>query len=355
MLDQIYNMPIWLKTFWGNSVIDYTIALVALVLFSFTFMILQKIVLRTLRKLSEKTKTDIDDTLIEIVDSIRPKFYTFVALYASLQFLTIHPTAQTVLNALLLIWVAYQIVIAVQILIDYIVQKKFFKDDEDEGNKGVISFVSGLLKVSLWAIALLAVLSNLGVNVNSMIAGLGIGGLAIAFALQNILADLFSSFAIHVDKPFKVGDYIVAGEHSGVVQRIGIKTTRLRALRGEEIVISNGELTNARVQNFKKLRERRVSFDIGITYETPQEKVRKVTDIIKHAIESAEKTRFDRSHFMTFGDSALIFNTIYYVDSSDYLDYANAQEKINFKIMEEFAREGIEMAYPTQTLFLKNQ
>ena len=353
MLDQIYNMPIWLKTFWGNSVIDYTIALVALVLFLIGFMILQKIVLRTLRKLSEKTKTDIDDTLIGIVDSIRPKFYTFLALYFAMRFLTIPAMAQTVLNALLLIWVAYQIVVALQILIDYIVQKKFFKEGKDEGNKGIIAFISGLLKVSLWAIAGLAVLSNLGVNVTSMIAGLGIGGLAIAFALQNILADLFNSFAILVDKPFKVGDFITTGAHSGVVKKIGIKTTRIQALQGEEVVISNSELTSARVQNFKKLEERRVSFDIGITYETSQEKVKLVTNIIKKAIESTEKAHFDRSHFMSFGDSALVFSTVYYVQSNEYIDYANAQEKINFKILESFAREGIDMAYPTQTLFVK--
>ncbi|MFC1721001.1 mechanosensitive ion channel family protein [Patescibacteria group bacterium] len=354
MMEQIYNMPVWLKTFWGNSVIDYVIAFVALLVFSLAFMLLQKIVLRSLRQLSKKTKTDIDDTLIEVVDSIRPKFYTFVALYAALQFLVLHPTLQTVLNTLLLIWVAYQVVVAIQILIDYVVKKKFFKGEEDEGSKGIISFITGLLKASLWVFAALAILSNLGVNINSMIAGLGIGGLAIAFALQNILADLFSSFAIHVDKPFKVGDYIVAGEHSGVVQKIGIKTTRLRALQGEEIVISNGELTGARVQNFKKLEERRVSFDIGITYETPQEKVRKITEIIGNAISGTEHTRFDRSHFMNFGDSALIFTTVYYVESNDYVDYANARQEINFKIMEGFAKEGIEMAYPTQTVFIKN-
>jgi len=352
MLDQIYNLPFWENMYWGNAVGDYAVAFVAFILSLIALKFVQRGVLGYLRQLSKKTATDIDDTLIDIVGSIRPPFYSFLAFYIATIFLAISGQIQSIVNTLLLIWIVYQIILAIQILIDYVVRKKFVSDEDDEGSKGITNFISGLLKATLWAIGLLAILSNLGVNVNSLIAGLGIGGLAIAFALQNILADLFSSFAIHMDKPFKVGDFIVVGEHKGNVVKIGIKTTRIKALQGEEIVISNTELTSTRVQNFKKLQERRVSFDIGVLYETPIDKVKKIPEIIKQAIDSTENARFDRSHFMTFADSALVFSTVYYAESSDYAEYADAHQEINLKIMKSFAKEGIEFAYPTQTLHM---
>jgi len=352
MLEQIYNLSFWNDIYWGNAIGDYAVAFGAFIVFLIGLKFIQIGVLGYLRRLSKKTATDIDDTLIEIVGSVRPPFYSFLAFYLATIFLSLSSVTQIAINTFLLVWIVYQVILAIQILIDYVVRKKFVSDEDDQGSRGIVSFISNLLKAALWAIGLLAILSNLGVNVNSLIAGLGIGGLAIAFALQNILADLFSSFAIHLDKPFKVGDFIVIGEHKGVVQKIGIKTTRIKALQGEEVVISNTELTSTRVQNFKKLEERRVSFDIGVLYETPIEKVKKIPGIIKEAIESTQNARFDRSHFMTFADSALVFSTVYYAESSDYAEYADAQQEINLKIMESFAREGIEFAYPTQTLHM---
>jgi len=309
-------------------------------------------VLGYLRRLSRKTKTDIDDTLVDIVGSLRPPFYSFLAFYGATLFIDLSPAVKGAVNAILVIWIAYQVVIALQILIDYIVRKKFFTDEKGVESKGMISFVSGLLKGALWAVAALTVLSNLGVNVNSLIAGLGIGGLAVAFALQNILADLFSSFAIFMDKPFAVGDFIVVGEHKGTVERIGIKTTRIRSLSGEEVIISNRELTSVRVQNFKRLKERRVSFSVGATYDTPLEKVKRIPGIMKEIVEAQENARFDRAHFASLGDSALVFEVVYYVLSSNYADYMDIQQEINVSLMERFANEGIEFAYPTQTIHL---
>ena len=352
MFNKVYDIPFSNLTYFGNSVGSYIVMFLAFLVFLIALKLLQVGVIGYLRRLSKKTKTDIDDTLVEIIDVIKPPFYSFIAFYFSTFFITLSTLAQTTINALLLIWVIYQILLAVQVLIDYVVGKKFINDDKDEGSQGVARFISGILKAVLWAIGLLVILSNLGVNVNSLIAGLGIGGLAIAFALQNILADLFSSFAIHMDKPFKVGDFIVVGDYKGVVKKIGIKTTRITALQGEEVVISNTELTSARVQNFKKLKERRVSFEIGVLYETSIDKVKEIPSIIENAVRSANLTRFDRSHFTTFADSALIFNTVYYVESDNYLEYATAQQLINIKIMEDFALKGIEFAYPTQKIYM---
>jgi len=209
-----------------------------------------------------------------------------------------------------------------------------------------------IIKIILWIIGLLLILSNLGINITSLVAGLGIGGIAIALALQNILSDLFSSFAIYFDKPFKVGDFIIIGKDMGTVEQIGIKTTRLRALQGEQIVISNQELTSARIQNFKKLSERRVAFELGVVYGTPDDKMKKIPELIEKIIKETKDTRFDRSHFKSFGDFALIFETVYYITSGEYLDYMNAQQEIGLKIKEKFSTEEIEFAYPTQTLFL---
>jgi len=351
-LETLYAFPFWLNSYWGNTIADYTVAFVAFLLFLAILKFVQLVILGQLKRLSKKTKTDIDDTLVEIVGSLKPPFYSFLAFYFSLFFLEVHPVGQKIINTLLLVWVVFQGIIATQILIDYVVRKKFLKGNGEETDKSAVSFLSGLFKAALWFIGLLLILSNLGVNITSLVAGLGIGGLAVALALQNILTDLFSSFAIHFDKPFTVGDFIIVGEHMGVVEKIGIKTTRIRALQGEEIVISNKELTSARVQNFRKLEERRISFDVGVLYETSMGKLKKIPGIIQRAVEHTDRARFDRAHLMTFADSALVFSVVYYVESSEYLDYANAQQEINLQLIEAFAEEGIEFAYPTQTVHL---
>lgn len=338
-------------TFLSNTVEDYIVAAIAFIFFLVLFKIFQVIILNRLKKLAKRTKTDVDDTFIQIIQSVRPPFYFFLALYLALYFLTITAIVQKVINIVLIIWITYQVVIAVQILIDYIVKKQVGEDGEPT-TKAAISLVGKITKGVLWMFGILVVLSNLGVNVTSLIAGLGIGGIAIALALQNILSDLFSSFAIYFDKPFCIGDFIVVGEHMGIVEKIGIKTTRIRALQGEEIVISNKELVSTRIQNFKKMQERRVVFTFGVVYQTPMEKLKKIPEIVKDIIEDMEMVRFDRVHFKKFDDSALTFEVVYYVESPDYLEYMNVNQAILFQIKERFEKEKIEMAYTTYTVYL---
>jgi len=348
MLDQIYNLSFWEIERWGNTLGDYAVAFGALVVFLIVFKLVQVIIIAQLRNLSKKTKTDIDDTLIDIVASFKPPFYTFLALYFSLFFIEVTDFIQRIADAVLTVWIVVQAMVALQILVDYVVRKKFsHKDDgDDETNASALRIVANLLKGVLWAIAILLILSNLGVNITSLVAGLGIGGLAIAFALQNVLADLFASFSIYFDKPFKVGDFIVVGDDKGRVEKIGIKTTRIRALGGEELVMSNQELTSARVQNFRKLEERRISFAVGVTYETHADKLKTIPKTIQRIIEEEPNTRFDRVHFASLGDFSLNFEAVYYVLSSDYNDYMNAQQSINLKLIESFAEQGIDFAYP---------
>ncbi len=352
MISDITTSNLWNYALTDNTVGDFIVSFGAFVLFLVVFKIFQVIVLSRLKKLAEKTETDIDDTFVSIVKSIKPPFYSFLAFYAATFFIILSELLEKAVGVVLIIWIVVQVIVAVQILIDYVVKKRM-GDEEDAAAENAINIIGKLSKGVLWVIGLLLILSNLGIDITSLVAGLGIGGIAIALALQNILSELFSSFAIYFDKPFQPGDFIVVGDKKGVIEKIGIKTTRMRALQGEEIVISNKELTSAQIQNFKKMKERRVSFSFGITYETPVEKVKKVSGIVKDVIEGEEGARFDRAHFSRFDDSALNFDVVYYVQSGDYANYMDIQQNINIKIMETFEEMKVNMAYPTQTIYMQ--
>jgi small-conductance mechanosensitive channel len=208
-------------------------------------------------------------------------------------------------------------------------------------------------RVVVWAFALLLGLDQLGFDVTALVAGLGIGGIAVALAMQNILGDLFASAAIVLDKPFMVGDFIVVGEHAGTVEKVGLKTTRVRSLSGEQLVFSNALLLNAQLRNFKRMNERRIAFAIGVTYETPLEKLRALPGWLKAAVEAQPKARFDRAHFKSYGDFSLNFEVVYYVLSAEFNVYMDTQQGINLTIYEKLAQEGVQFAYPTRTLYLR--
>ncbi len=346
-------MPFWQNAYFGNSLGEYALALAAFVVLFVVFAVFQKIILSRLKKMAEKTRNDIDDEFLKIVKTIKPPFYSFLAFYLALGFLILNPFLRSVINGVLIVWFIYQVIAALQILINYTAKKRFAEGDTQAHT--AVSAVSVILKVVLWTIALLLVLSNMGVNITSLIAGLGIGGIAVAMALNNILKDLFDSFAIYFDKPFLVGDFIVAGDATGVVEKIGLKTTRIKALQGEEIVMPNSKLGSSKIQNFRKMKERRVSFSLGVTYETSSDKLKKIPGIIKKIIESKKQARFDRTHFTKYADFALVFDIVFFVESPDFVDYMNINQAINLEIKEAFEKEGISMAYPTQTLYIEKR
>jgi small-conductance mechanosensitive channel len=214
-----------------------------------------------------------------------------------------------------------------------------------------------LARLVVWSLVLLVSLENLGVDVTAMVAGLGIGGVAVALAAQNILGDLFASLSIVIDKPFVLGDFLIVGDQLGSVEQIGMKTTRIRSLSGEQIVFGNSDLLSSRVRNYGRMYERRVPFKIGVVYQTTRDQLEMIPTILKEAVEAQgeERTRFDRSHFQSYGDFALVFETVYYVLSPDYNVYMDCQQDINLRIFQRFEEEGIEFAYPTQTLFLAKE
>ena len=221
--------------------------------------------------------------------------------------------------------------------------------------EAITKLISQIIKFTLWIVGVLLILQNLGINVTSLIAGFGIGGVAVALAAQAVLGDLFASFSIFVDKPFTVGDYISIGTESGTVQKIGIKSTRIKTLTGNELIISNNDLTSARVNNYKRMQSLRISFSVGVLYETGAEKLEKIPNIIKEVIEKTDQAKFSRVHFKSFGDFSLIYEIVYLVEVSDYDVYMDVQQEINLGIYKEFEKEGIEFAYPTQTILLNKE
>ena len=251
--------------------------------------------------------------------------------------------------ATLIIQVAVWAVVIVNLAADRY-QEKSLTDTTRVTTLRAVKFTINLL---ILVISLLLILSNIpGVNISTLVASLGIGGIAVALAVQNILSDLFASFSIMFDKPFVIGDFIIVDTFLGTVDHIGLKTTRLRSLSGEQLVFSNNDLLKSRIRNYKRMFERRVVFSIGVLYDTPLEKLKEIPGWIRTTIEALEKTRFDRSHFQSFGDYALNFETVYYVLDSDYNRYMDIQQSINLTIFEKFASEGVGFAFPTRTIHI---
>ena len=335
--------------FWGNEIGDYVLSFLVLISLLICLRIFRKIALK--RVTSVIKKVSLGRSLISILESIKLPFYLFVSFWISLNVLNVDERISKVLNSVLIIWASYYLIIALQILIDYLLKKRIIKDPE---SKESFIMIGKAIKFVIWLTVFLMVISSLGINITSIVAGLGIGGIAIAFALQNVLSDLFSSFSIQFDKPFAAGDLILVGEHMGTVERIGIKTTRLRSIQGEEIIISNKELTTVRVQNFRKIERRRNAFKFGVVYETPNEKLKKIDEIIAEIIKDEELADFDRVFFIGFRDYSLEFEAVYFVLSGDYKEFLRTHESILLKIKERFEKEGIVMAFPTQTLYIKN-
>lgn len=336
----------------------YILAFVTFVLLNILFWALRKVVIIRLESLSSRTTTDIDDTVVQAVKGVRAWAYTVASIYLSLQFFEFGEVVDKIFTGIFLLVIVWQLVEIAGVFIRYFATRFLEKDEDGDGivdpNAATASnMVKLMAKIVLWALGGIFVLSNLGIEVTSLIAGLGIGGIAVAFALQGILSDLFASFSIYFDKPFRVGDFIIIGDDMGTVEHIGIKSTRIRTLQGQELVVSNAELTTTRVNNYKKMEERRIVVNFGVIYETPLEKVKQIPHIIAAAFEAVEGGRLDRVHFTTLGDYALNFELVYYVESADYVEYLDIQQAFNYELMERFAHNRIEFAYPTQVVFTK--
>jgi len=304
---------------------------------------------------AKKTKTTLDD---EILRNTKKPVYFFVILvgayYAFSSFPPLKPYSTDITHffgIVEILLIAFILTRVVNVFIRWYAEKT-----AEHGKRRMSEHLIFLLKKVIHAIiyifAFLLILDTLGYDLSGVVVGLGVGGIAVALALQNILGDVFSAFSIYFDRPFEIGDFIVIDNYAGTVKRIGIKSTRVQLLQGEELVLSNRELTSAKVRNFKKMKKRRIVFTIGVTYDTPVKKLKKIPDIIKDIISKNEMTEIDRVHFKEFGEFSLNFEIVYYVKTRDYVKYMDIQQEINLAIKEAFEKEGIEIAFPTQTIFL---
>jgi small-conductance mechanosensitive channel len=334
----------------GNTVQDLLIATAVFVGAYVLLFLFRTIVIGKLHKFAGKTSFKFDDAIVEVLKRISVFFYISVSLYIATRYLVLSSVVDNLVYGLLIVVLVLEAIRVIQKIIMFFVEHVWLKDSAGQEH---MSHILGLLiKLALWTVGLLLILSNLGVDITSLIASLGIGGVAIALALQNILGDMFSSFSIYFDQPFRVGDFIIVGDHMGTVKKIGLKTTRIEALQGEEIVISNTELTSTRVRNFKKMSKRRIVFAFGVTYDTPVAKLKKIPEIVGSCIDPLEHAEMDRAHFKSFGDSSLDYEVVYFVKTGDYKEYMDTQQTINISILDKFEKEGIEMAFPTRTVYL---
>jgi small-conductance mechanosensitive channel len=290
--------------------------------------------------------------LRELVEKTWTLFITIAAFYAGALVLELPRPIEEFVFSVFIVALFIQIAFWADRIVSAGLAWRFAPRRAKAGMRNAVSVIQFIVRVGVWTLALLLIFENLGINVTALVAGLGIGGIAVALAAQNILGDLFSSLAIVLDRPFEVGDFIVFGQQSGTVERIGIKTTRLRSLSGEQIVCANSDLLGSRIHNFKRMAERRVVFRLSPAYETPIDKLEQIPAQIEEIIEDQSLTRFERAHFLGFGDSALIFEVVYWVLTPDHNSYMDIHQAVNFAIMRKFQEKKVEFAYPTQTLYV---
>jgi len=339
----------------NNAREDYLLALGVFIGLFLVFKVFTLYLVHILHKVSKKTKMTFDDVVIDFIKGIHWPFYAFLSFYIASNFLILPGFVNSGLRYILVLFIAYYAAKGITEIINHFFSSYVGKREKEESSESssMVSVLHIIVKVVIWSVAFLMVLSNFGISITPLIASLGIGGIAIALAIQNLLGDLFSAFAIYFDKPFKEGDFIIVGSDMGVVKYIGIKTTRIQALGGQEIVISNSELMGTRINNYKKMEKRRVVFGFGVEYGTSLKKLKKINEIVKKIIEGIKEAKLDRVHFKEFGEFSLNYEVVYYVSTNDYNKYMDIQQEINFKIKEEFEKEKISMAFPTSTVYLE--
>ena len=318
------------------------------------FWILKRIVIRRLAAYARTTPTRVDDFVTDTFAATRLLLLAPLALFAAAQVLTLPARTEHAVSQLMVITLLLQTAIWGHHFIESWMRHTLrIKRAEDAASASTVAVLGFLARLGLWSIALLLALDNLGFNITALLTGLGIGGVAVALAAQNILGDLFASMSIVLDKPFMVGDFIVVGEMMGTVEFIGLKTTRVRSLSGEQIVFANSDLLNSRIRNYKRMHERRVVFSFGVVYQVTPLQIEAIPSLVRTCIEAQPKTRFDRAHFKEYGDSALVFEAVYFVLDADYNVYMDIHQAVLVALLRALGEHGIDFAYPTRTLYVQ--
>lgn len=340
-------------TYYSNSVRAWLLAVLFAALVLLGLLAVRAIAERQLARLAVRTETDVDDVLVAALRRTRPWFLATISVWAGSLSLVLPQRLAEVLSTLAILVTLVQIGIwAHAAITSYVAAQSERTVELDPARVTTMRAIGFLASLAVWTIVLLVALDNVGIDVTALIAGLGVGGIAVALALQNILGDLFASLSIVLDKPFVYGDFIVVGDMAGTVEHIGLKTTRVKSLSGEQLIFSNSDLLQSRVRNYKRMAERRVVFKVGVTYQTPRSMLERIPEMLSAAVQAQSDTRLDRAHFSGFGPSSLDFEVVYFVLSSDYGTYMDTQQGINLEVVRRFEDAGVEFAYPTQTLFV---
>jgi small-conductance mechanosensitive channel len=343
------------QTVYHNTIREWIYAGLVVVFVFLIVRISKAILFKQISRISAKTATEWNDLAAGLVNKIKFFFLIVISFYAGAHLLTLPNSINNFINKFVGIVLFVQVgVLASEAIRFWLSSYRKRKIEDHADAVTTMTSVGIIVRILLWLIILLIALDNLGVNVSALIAGLGVGGIAVALAVQNILGDLFASFSIVLDKPFVIGDFIIVDNFMGTIEHIGLKTTRVRSLSGEQLIFSNSDLLKTRIRNFKRMYERRVVFSIGVVYQTSHEKLTKIPPIIKKIIENQEQTRFDRAHFKEYGSYALNFEIVYWIENPDYNIYMDIQQTINLEIFQQFKREDIEFAYPSQSIFIND-
>ncbi|MGE0553817.1 MAG: mechanosensitive ion channel family protein [Gemmatimonadales bacterium] len=347
-------MPVLEQVYFDNSVQTWLVALGVAVGAVIVLRVALSLVTHRLRKFAQHTETAWDDIAVHAISRTKRLFLLIVAVQAGSNVLSLPDRTRDLINVATVLAILLQAGIWATAALRFgLAHQKEALMQEDRAAATSMSAVRFLGQVLIWSVVLLLSLDNLGIDVTALIAGLGVGGVAVALAVQNILGDLFASLAIVFDKPFVLGDFVTVGSQAGTVEAIGLKTTRIRSLGGEQLVFANADLLGSRLHNFGRMEERRVVFTLGVTYQTTSGQLEEIPRVIRRIVEQQEGARFDRAHFFEYGDFSLNFEVVFYVNSPDYTTYMDIRQAINLAVFGAFQERGIEFAYPTQTLFVE--
>ena len=343
------------RVWYANTLRQWLIALAVLGGLFVALSLLRRGLVRRLAVLASRSSTRVDDVGVDLMRRTRTYFLFAVALFAASRVLVLTDQARGVVQLFMVVVVLLQAGRWGTGLIGFGVEQYLRRSEgADSGARATVQAVGYAARFALWAVLLVMALGAFGIDVTALITGLGIGGIAIALAVQNILGDLFAALAIVLDKPFVVGDFIIVDTVMGNVEHVGLKTTRIRSLGGEQVIISNNDLLKSRIRNYKRMEQRRVVFNLDLTYDTRPELIDRVPAIIREVVERQQSTRFDRSHFLLFVESALRVETVYWVLDPDFNRYADIQHSINVELLRRFAAEHIEFAFPSRTLYVRS-
>ncbi len=343
-------------TFLDNNLKQWIYAIALFLALYIVLLIVKRILIRRYSNLAAQEPSDIQIMLADSINKTHWLFLLIICLYIGSLLLKLPQEVNQLIRSVTIVVILVQIGFWGGTIIDYLVSRRIVPQTGDfDTDRTTVRVLRLASKVILWTIIILLVLENAtGIELNSLIASLGLAGLAAALAVQNVLGDFFAAFSIALDRPFAIGDFVVVGDLRGTVEDIGLKSTRVRSVTGEQLIFSNSDLLSSRIRNYKTLERRMILFTLSVIYQTPPDKLARIPEMIKTIIETYEFTSFDRAHFKQYADSSLDFEVVYFMDTPDFYTYMDTQQAINLAIYEHFEAEGIEFAYPTQTVYQKD-